>query len=82
MEFTLYMIIILILSLIILLLTVSIYYILKKTKLLSKTDVELIQFIIDIYIEYGASLKLYDERKHYIIIQKLKDLKNKYFKND
>ena len=82
MEFTLYMIIILILSLIILLLTVSIYFILKKTKLLSKTDVELIQFIIDIYIEYGASLKLYDERKHDIIIQKLKDLKNKYFKND
>ena len=82
MEFTLYMIIILILSLIILLLTVSIYFILKKTKLLSKTDIELIQFIIDIYIEYGASLKLYDERKHDIIIQKLKDLKNKYFKND
>ena len=82
MEFTLYMIIILILSLIILLLTISIYYILKKTKLLSKTDVELIQFIIDIYIEYGASLKLYDERKHDIIIQKLKDLKNKYFKNN
>lgn len=82
MEFIIYIIIILILSLIILILSVSIYFILKKTKLLSKTDVELIQFIIDIYIEYGANLKLYDERKHDIIIQKLKDLKNKYFKND
>lgn len=82
MEFTLFIIIIFILSLIILSLSVSIYFILKKTKLLSKTDIELIQFIIDIYIEYGASLKLYDERKHDIIIQKLKDLKNKYFKND
>lgn len=82
MEFTLFIIIILILSLIILSLSVSIYFILKRTKLLSKTDIELIQFIIDIYIEYGASLKLYDERKHDIIIQKLKDLKHKYFKND
>ena len=82
MEFTLYIIIILILSLIILSLTVSIYFILKRTKFLSKTDVELIQFIIDIYIEYGASLKLYDERKHDIITRKLKDLKSKYFKND
>lgn len=82
MEFTLLIIILLILTSIILILSVSIYLILKKTKLLSKTDVELIQFIIDIYIEYGASLKLYDERKHDIIIQKLKDLKTKYFKND
>lgn len=82
MEFIIYIIIILILSLIILILSISIYFILKKTKLLSKTDVELIQFIIDIYIEYGANLKLYDERKHDIIIQKLKDLKSKYFRDD
>ncbi len=82
MEFTLFIIIILILSLIILGLSVSIYFILKRTKLLSKTDIDLIQFIIDIYVEYGASLKLYDDRKHDIIIQKLKDLKHKYFKND
>ena len=45
MEFTLLIIILLILTSIILILSVSIYFILKKTKLLSKTDVELIQFI-------------------------------------
>jgi len=69
----------LILTIIILVLVLIILFILKKTKLLSKSEIELISFIITIYIDYGHSLNLYDEKKHELIKKKLIDLKKKYF---
>jgi hypothetical protein len=72
-------IIILLLTIVIVLLVIVILFILKKTKLLSKSEIELISFIITIYVDYGHSLDLYDEKKHELIKQKLIDLKKKYF---
>lgn len=74
--------IILLLCIIIVLLSISIIFILNKTKLLSKSEIELISFIISIYIDYGESLNLYDKEKHELIKKKLSDLKKKYFNVD
>lgn len=66
-----------ILSLIILVLSLIILIMIKKFIFISNNDIELINFIIDIYIEYCGKLNLYDERKHDIITQKLLILKEK-----
>ncbi|MFW6243206.1 MAG: hypothetical protein ACOC2W_03510 [bacterium] len=53
---------ILILSIIILLLVLCLLYVLKKTKFLSDSEIELIIFVLDIYRDYGSKLELYDKK--------------------
>ena len=68
-------VVILLLVIIIIILSLIIYTFLNKFKFLSKSDIEIIDFIIDIYIDYGNKLDLYDEEKHKIIIKNLEKIK-------
>lgn len=72
-------IVVLILSVIILILSISIFYLLKFSMFIFGSDKELIEFVVDIYIEFGEKLNLYDKNKHDIIVKKLEKFKKMYF---
>ena len=58
-----------------------IYYVAKKATYLSKKEKEFIEFVIDMYLQYGKEINIASEQYHDIIIQELKKIKERYFKN-
>lgn len=53
------------------------YIIYKKFTYLSTRDKKIINFVIDIYIDYGKEIDVIDEENHDKIIADLKDLKTR-----
>lgn len=77
-----YLIVITLLLFIVLFLSISIFYIVKKSIYLSDKDKELINFIIDIFIDYADDLGIQSKDQHKKIVNELNKLKKKYFKNE
>lgn len=73
-------IIIIILNSIILILSISILHVIKKATYFNKKDKELINFVIDMYIEYGEEINIISEDKHDVLVEKLNELKNELSK--
>lgn len=69
--------IILLLLIIILILSITVLYVAKNATYLSDTSKELINFVIDMYIQYGEEINITSEDKHDIIVNKLNKLKEK-----
>lgn len=53
------------------------YVIYKKFTYLSTRDKKIINFVIDIYIDYGKEIDVIDEENHDKIIADLKELKTR-----
>lgn len=77
---TFLIVIILVLIVIILLLSIGMYIIAKKTTYLSKKQKEFIVFAIDMYIDYSEELNITSKEQHDIIIDNLKNIKEKHIK--
>lgn len=69
-------IIILLLVVIILILVLAVLYVAKRATYLSTKEKEMINFTIDIYLDYGEELDVLSD-KHEIIAAELTKLKNK-----
>lgn len=69
-------IIILLLVIVILILAITIYYVFKRSTYLSEREKEMVNFAIDIYIDYGEELDVLSD-KHDIIVKELNKLKRK-----
>lgn len=69
-------IIILLLVIVIVILTLIIFYVAKRATYLSSKEREMINFTIDIYLDYGEELDVLSN-KHEIIAAELNKLKNK-----
>lgn len=71
------------LSIIILILAASIYYLVKMLPryLISKKEKDFMLFTIDMYVDYAKDLNIHSEEQHEIIVNELKKIKDKYFKN-
>jgi len=62
---------------IILLLSITIFYIAKKSSYLSKKEKEFIEFCINMYIDYAKELKINSENEHDLIVKELEKIKEK-----
>ena len=71
-------IIILILTIIIFVLSISVFIIIKKASYLSKKQKDFIIFAIDMYIDYSEELGITSKQQHDIIVNNLKEIKDKH----
>lgn len=62
---------------IILFFVLKIYKTVKNNIILSDVEKEFIEFTIDMYIKYAIELNIYDEEKHEIIVNQLKEIVKK-----
>jgi len=76
-----YIIVIILLLFIVLFLSISIWHLIKKSIYLSDKEKELINFIIDIFVDYADDLGIQSKDQHEKISKELNNLRNKYFKN-
>lgn len=70
-------IVILLLVIVILLLTIALLLFAKKSFFLSDKEKEFIQFVIDIFIEYGDDLGIQSKKQHEKLVEELNKIKNK-----
>ena len=73
-------IVIILLIVIVLLLSITLYVVIKKATYLSKKQKEFITFAIDMYIDYSEELDITSKSQHDIIVQNLKEIKEKQIK--
>lgn len=52
----------------------------KKGYYISDDDKEIINFAIDMYIDYAIELNIYSEKEHDKIVKRLKKIKETYLK--
>ncbi len=70
-------ILLIILAIIILLLTMAVIWTIQKASYLSKKEKEMINFSIDMYVDYGEEIGITDEKQHPIIVDELTKIKKK-----
>lgn len=70
-------IVLIILALIILTLSISLIIVIKKASYFSKKERDLIEFVIDMYIEYGEEIGITSQDKHDTLIKELKKIKKR-----
>lgn len=75
-----YITIIILLLIIVLTLSISLFFFIKKSDYISDKDKEFIEFVIDMYIQYAEELEIHSKAQHKKIVEKLEEIKNKYFK--
>lgn len=57
-----------------------IYYVARKATYLSKKEKEFIDFALEMYENYGAEINIIPKEHHEVMINELKNLREKYFK--
>ena len=75
-------IIIIFLLIIILFLSIAVFHVVKRATYLSKKQKEFIIFAIDMYIDYAEELDITSSSQHELIVNNLKEIKEKHLKND
>ena len=73
-------IVIILLIIIIVFLSITLFIIVKKATYLSKKQKDFIKFAIDMYIDYAEELDITAGDKHEIIVENLKEIKEKHLK--
>ena len=69
-----------VLVLIVFVLSISIFFIIKKSIYLSDKEREFILFTMDIFIEYGEDLGVQSKEQHEKLVNELNKIKEKKFK--
>lgn len=54
----------------------------KKSTFIPDKDKEFIDFTIDMYIQYAKELNIHSPKQHEKIVEKLKEIKHKYLKQN
>lgn len=70
-------VIIIMLVIAIVVLSIALLVIIKKATYLSEKDKEIIEFAIDMYIDYAKELDIIDPDQHDLVIKQLKKIKEK-----
>lgn len=70
-------VLIIIIALVILFLSIALVSVIKKATYLSKKEKDMVNFTIDMYIEYGEEIGITDEKQHPIIVDELEKIKKK-----
>ena len=71
---------ILLLAIIILFLSLTLYYLVKKSTYFTEKEKEFIVFVIDIFKDYGDDLGIQTKEQHQKLVEELEKIKNKHFK--
>ncbi|MFW6247437.1 MAG: hypothetical protein ACOC22_04690 [bacterium] len=77
---TIYIIIIVILVIIVLLLSFSLYFLTRKTTYFSDKEKEYINFVIEIFSDYGDDLGIQTKEQHKLLVEELNKLKKNKLK--
>ena len=71
-------VVIVVLLIICLFLSITLFLVVKKASYLSKKQKEFIIFAIDMYIDYSEELEITSKTQHDVIVENLKEIKEKH----
>jgi predicted SpoU family rRNA methylase len=71
-------IVVVLLIIIILILSLTIFYFVKKSIYFSKKEKDFINFVIDIFEQYGDDLGIQSKEQHKKLVEELEKIKNKF----
>jgi len=71
-------VVIVLLTSIIVFLSITLFIVVKKASYLSRKQKEFIVFAIDMYIDYAEELEITSPEQHEVIIENLKEIKEKH----
>ena len=75
-------VVLILLTITVFLLAGSVYLLIKRTIYLSKKEKEFINFVIDIFAEYGDDLGIQSKEQHEKLVEELNKIKKKIGKHD